>query len=1290
MRSWFYRIFLILAVLFICIFNFGALVSEESMGMWIFRAIPSNIPYLNLMFLNTGQAVIAVFLSSEFLKTDKKLDTSEVFYVHPLSNAEYVIGKIWGNIKVFFRLDLIIIAIVVTFNIVSGIQIDWLSYIIYFLLICIPTLVYIFGLSVGLMLILKNQAITFVLLLGYIALTLFYIGDKFYYLFDYMVYSLPLVKSTIVGFTNASALINHRLIYLFIGLGFVCISIFLFRRLPNDRYGRYRWLALSFCFIIAGLYSAYNHVSSILDNGKTRALYTEVNNKYVHSPKMIVNDYDITVEQQLKTISSEVEMKCVALENASVFTFCLNPALAVQEISENGIPLSHKRDNQIILIDFGREVAQGNAVTITVKYAGSIDESFCYLDIPDEILNEVYVSSALFRIDKKYSFQTDNYLLFTPETYWYPRPGTSYSSTNSDWQQDYFSNFRLTVKPLDGLKVLSQGTMKWPQSQYQVKVTSSSYASDQGGPGAFGPGRRASGGRRPEGGSGRPGGGQREMQAGQATGRSEGAPPNASVGGGERTEGRPEGEAGSRDTSNIRRGDMPDRRLERGTSASVGDGERAERRPDGEVGDPGGRSEGMRGGRPDMPPGDSTFMAARRGMNRVRLNSKDSLAIAQDSMQYIYETDFPTPAITLIIGDYEQKGIDVDGTHYNIWHLKGHDYFTAAFDSIIDTIPSQLRERRRFTETQYSLDYSFRRFSLVEVPVQFVSYVRTWTQAQEKMQPEMVLYPEKGSLFNEADIVKRVQNEKRWASRNGTEISDEEAAIRTLNNFTFSFLRTESDINFTQERGVTNITSKPNPYFIFPQLYNYRYNIFSSEWPIANRLIELYLQDKTDNNNWMRQMNGISNNEKANLLMERYAFKDLLADVEQRDLLDNVISLKINDLFALGERNVGYREYRDSLRAVLKRNIFKNVSFESLLDTMGRIAGEDFITPLQKWSSPMRLPVYIVSSPEVVRITNRDKEVYVVKFLVTNDSDNDGIINIEISTTGGNMSFGRGGGGGGGMRMAGFGGRGGSNEIYDPRAKRKVSLAAHETKQFVSVWDEAPRSIAINTLVSANLPNIINLPVNNIIREQNKVIDVEGDFIVSNALLNIPGEIIVDNEDPTLFSLSKPDIVGLLPQWLEGVGDNSFRYSGVTSWRPPLQWTLTTNDKYFGTHIRSAYVVKNGNGSQTATWKIPVPAAGSYDLYYYVVKPDDLRGGGGRPGPGGGQQGRGGPGNAEYRFKVVYDNEEEKAYINLRRSDEGWSLLGSYFFEKDTVRVVLSNDCEARTVTADAVKIVRK
>lgn len=1094
MRSWFYRVFLILAVLFLCIFNFAMLISEDNGGFWLMKALPSNIPYVNLLFLNTGQAVIAVFLSSEFLKSDKKLDTSEVFYVHPLSNAEYVIGKIWGNMNVFFRLDLIIIAIVVVFNLASGVSVDWMAYIIYFLLICVPTLVYIFGLSVSLMLILKNQAITFVILLGYIALTLFYIEDKFYYLFDYMVYNLPLVKSSIVGFTNWATLVNHRFIYLLLGLGFICISIFLFRRLPNTKYGRYRWLALSFCFILAGCMAAYNHVGSILKEANMRTLYTDVNNKYVNTPKMVIDRYDISVEQYPEMISSEVTMKGIALESSSVFTFCLNPLLQLRGISENGRELSFNREHQIILVDFGRNLTEGDSVSLVMKYAGSIDENFCYLDIPAEILQQEY-ASEMFGIDKKYSFQSSNYVLFTPETYWYPRPGTSYSSENPDWQQAYFSQFRMKVKTINGLKALSQGIVELASSE----------------------------------------------------------------------------------------------------------------------------------------------------------ESKDSL--------FIFETDFPSPSITLIIGDYEQKSIDVDSTQFNLWYLKGHDYFSSVFDSITDTIPSQLRERRRSLESTYSLDYSFNRFSIVEVPVQFYSYVRTWTQAQEKMQPEMVLFPEKGCLFYEADVVQRAKNEKKWAKWNGQDISDEEAAIRAMNAFMWLFQRTESDFNWSQERGAVNVTVKANPYLIFPQLYNFRYNIFSSEWPIANRLIELYLQDKSDNNTWIRQMNGISNNEKANLLMEQRPFKELLSDTEQRDLLDNVISLKANALFAPAERNVGYKEFRDSLRAVLQNNIFTNLRFESLLNTMGLIAGEDLITPLEAWNYPIHLPVYIVGTPEVTQISNRDKEAYVVKLQITNDSDNDGIINIEINL-GGNR-----------------------NAVYDPRAKRKVSFAAHETKQLVSVWDEAPRNVNINTLISGNLPNLINLPVNNIIRERNKPIDEEGDFIIRNVSYAIPGEVIVDNEDSLLFALSAPDVVGLLPQWLDRVDDNSFRYSGVSNWRPPLQWTLTTNDKYYGTHVRSAYVIKSGSGSQTATWKIPVPSAGQYDLYYYAYKPDDVRRNRNRGG---------GSGDTEYHFKVKYDEDEENAYIDLRRSDEGWSILGTYYFSGDTVRVVLSNDCKLRTVTADAVKIVRR
>ena len=286
LRSWFFRVFAVLALLILGFFNFLAI--QE----WSIIAVPANLPYTILLFLNVGQAVIAIFLSSEFLKRDKKLDTSEVFYVRPLSNAEYVLGKIWGNLRVFFVLNLMIIALTIVFNYIGlskGMSVDWASYLYYFLLISIPTMVFILGLAIFLMLTVSNQALTFILLLGYIGLTVFYIKDAFYYLFDYMAFSLPMFKSTIVGIVDVKTIINHRLIYLFFGLGFTFFTIALFRRLPNAKHSHYPWMVVGTVFFILGGYLAFKHTNKFLKNEDYRSQCIELNNQYVHTPKIVID-----------------------------------------------------------------------------------------------------------------------------------------------------------------------------------------------------------------------------------------------------------------------------------------------------------------------------------------------------------------------------------------------------------------------------------------------------------------------------------------------------------------------------------------------------------------------------------------------------------------------------------------------------------------------------------------------------------------------------------------------------------------------------------------------------------------------------------------------------------------------------------------------------------------------------------------------------------------------------------------------------------------------------------------
>ena len=107
-RSWFFRIFSVLTMLMLLGMNIGML-TEGGNTNWAIRAITSNIPYMNVAFLNIAQALLAVFLASDFLKRDKKLDTTEVIYTRSMTNWQYVWGKTLGVIIVFTVLNILVL-----------------------------------------------------------------------------------------------------------------------------------------------------------------------------------------------------------------------------------------------------------------------------------------------------------------------------------------------------------------------------------------------------------------------------------------------------------------------------------------------------------------------------------------------------------------------------------------------------------------------------------------------------------------------------------------------------------------------------------------------------------------------------------------------------------------------------------------------------------------------------------------------------------------------------------------------------------------------------------------------------------------------------------------------------------------------------------------------------------------------------------------------------------------------------------------------------------------------------
>ena len=233
-RSWFFRLFAIGALVIMTFFNIG-FFSPIGGEPWGLVSISSSVPLINLYLLNIGQAIVVIFLAADFLKRDKKVDTNEVLYTRSMSNFEYIMGKTWGILRLFLGLDIVILFIGLLMNIISkSMTIDIMAYFWYLLIICVPTILFSLGLAFMLMSVIRNQAITFLVLLGIAALNMFWLWHRFGSIFDYMAFGLPVFRSNVIGFDNIHLILFQRLLYFFSGMSLVLATVLLFKRLPQS------------------------------------------------------------------------------------------------------------------------------------------------------------------------------------------------------------------------------------------------------------------------------------------------------------------------------------------------------------------------------------------------------------------------------------------------------------------------------------------------------------------------------------------------------------------------------------------------------------------------------------------------------------------------------------------------------------------------------------------------------------------------------------------------------------------------------------------------------------------------------------------------------------------------------------------------------------------------------------------------------------------------------------------------------------------------------------------------
>ncbi len=459
-RSWFFRLFALGALFIFTIINIGFFspIGDEP---WELVSFPSSVPLMNLYLLNIGQAFVVIFLAADFLKRDKKLDTNEVLYTRSMSNLEYIIGKTWGILRLFLGLNIVVLAMGMIVNIISTtMTIDYMSYLWYLLILSVPTIIYSLGLAFFLMSVIRNQAITFLVLLGYAALNIFYLWFRMGNIFDYMAFGMPIFKSGIIGFDNLSAIVSQRLMYFFAGMALVLATVLLFKRLPQSRIQRVFTVIFMVAFAagtaIFGFRTYYEY--SISRDFKKEVI--ETNRKFENQNFATITDADITFIHKGETMEATANLKIIN-ENRSAldrYLFSLNPSLAVQKVSSGGVDLKYTRTNQIIEIESGKLLNPGSSDSVVISYSGTINESFCYPYYSDNVRLAPY-RIIMMNVNKRQSFLEKNYVLLTPETHWYPVTSLNYYPANPAKIKLDFTRYTLHVKTEPGLSPISQGRM---------------------------------------------------------------------------------------------------------------------------------------------------------------------------------------------------------------------------------------------------------------------------------------------------------------------------------------------------------------------------------------------------------------------------------------------------------------------------------------------------------------------------------------------------------------------------------------------------------------------------------------------------------------------------------------------------------------------------------------------------------------------------------------------------------------------------------------------------------------
>lgn len=309
-------------------------------------------------------------------------------------------------------------------------------------------------------------------------------------------------------------------------------------------------------------------------------------------------------------------------------------------------------------------------------------------------------------------------------------------------------------------------------------------------------------------------------------------------------------------------------------------------------------------------------------------------------------------------------------------------------------------------------------------------------------------------------------------------------------------------------------------------------------------------------------------------------------------------------------------------------------------------------------------PAFEILDVQKYEVMDGDRKRYQVLVKARNSGDSDGVIEVKFNDKVGSEDN--------GYYYAKV------NEDLPDEVPGTLSVIKQgETKLFGYVLDEKPNDMAINTIISRNIPSVISMSMGTLSRREGGNL-FDGERVVDNEQDSKHYEVIVDNEDPGFSSFS-PIEPTILRAWLDSRKEAEQKYYGT--WNSSYsKWLATTGSDFYGRVVRSAHFTRSGDGEKVATWTPEFKEEGFYDIYVYMRGKNQNE-----------FTGRDGDARQfDYHYTIRNGDGTDNIKYNITNAEPGWNYLGSYFFNRTGGSVSLRAECDLRTVYADAVKWVKQ